>query len=170
MSTHTHKYTHVGGFCIRSLLYNTVFLLNNVFILMYFTIKTTSETKRLSRWNMETKTSTCHYKLSLWCEHFYLYHVQVQIQLTTCYSDKAFCACGIAVRAGADVFIINFCDGWSVIQYAACEYAPVLRVSKMNSNNQHYRVCMHVNEISLLIEISDLSLNNWMNWWSWILK
>ncbi|XP_071176209.1 uncharacterized protein [Mytilus edulis] len=67
-------------------------------------------------------------------------NMEVQIQLTTCYSDKAFCACGIAVRAGADVFIINFCDGWSVIQYAACEYAPVLHVSKMTSNNQHYKI------------------------------
>ncbi|VDI34522.1 Hypothetical predicted protein, partial [Mytilus galloprovincialis] len=67
-------------------------------------------------------------------------NMEVQIQLSTCYSDKAFCACGIAVRAGADVFIITFCDGWSVIQYAACEYAPVLRVSKMTSDNQHYRI------------------------------
>ncbi|CAC5422194.1 unnamed protein product [Mytilus coruscus] len=67
-------------------------------------------------------------------------NMEVQIQLTSCYNDNVFCACGIAVRAGADVFVINFCDGWSVIQFVACEYASVLYVSKMKHNNQHYRI------------------------------
>lgn len=66
--------------------------------------------------------------------------LQVQIQLTSCYNDKVYCPCGIAVRAGADIFVINFCDGWSTIQYVACEHTPVLQVSKMKDNNQHYRV------------------------------
>lgn len=68
------------------------------------------------------------------------YNLQVQIQLTSCYNNIVYCPCGIAIRAGADVFVMNFCDGWSTIQFVACEHAPVLYVAKMKRSNQHYQV------------------------------
>lgn len=49
-------------------------------------------------------------------------HCQVQHKISHCTdaSSKAKCNCGVAVRAGRDVYVINVCDRFLDIGYRHC--------------------------------------------------
>ena len=49
----------------------------------------------------------------------------------------------MAVRAGADVFAVSFCDGSVSIDFESCEYNPVLHAAK-TADNKYYMVSVCV--------------------------
>lgn len=64
----------------------------------------------------------------------------MQIQLTQCDDNVGlYCICGVAVRAGADVYVFNFCDGNSIIEYVACQQ-QLLDVTAKSKDNKRYKV------------------------------
>ncbi|XP_076113416.1 uncharacterized protein LOC143081066 [Mytilus galloprovincialis] len=65
-------------------------------------------------------------------------HMQVQIELTPC-GSTVFCICGLAVRAGADIFIIHLCSGKVIIKYASC-IDNILVVKRAKRNTKRYKI------------------------------
>ena len=62
------------------------------------------------------------------------------MKLSSCNRNRAYCACGVAIRAGADVFMMNLCNRKSTVGFVSCEYNPVLEVAK-TKDNKNYLVC-----------------------------
>lgn len=48
--------------------------------------------------------------------------------------------CGMAVRAGADIFIIHLCSGKPIVQYTSC-FDNILVVKRAKRNAKRYEVC-----------------------------
>ncbi|KAH3872712.1 hypothetical protein DPMN_035933 [Dreissena polymorpha] len=58
---------------------------------------------------------------------------QVQHRIANCTDGKSLakCNCGVAVRAGRDVYVINVCNGYIDIGYRQC-WDKALTVKKEN--------------------------------------
>ncbi|XP_063442694.1 uncharacterized protein LOC134722994 [Mytilus trossulus] len=65
-------------------------------------------------------------------------HMQVQIKLTRC-GSTVFCICGLAVRAGGDIFMIHLCSGRSIVRYASC-FDKILLVKRTKRNTKRYKI------------------------------
>lgn len=61
------------------------------------------------------------------------------MELTPCNSNRAYCICGLAVRAGGDIFVIYLCGGKTIIQYATC-FDDILLVKRAKRNTKQYKV------------------------------
>ncbi|XP_071176210.1 von Willebrand factor D and EGF domain-containing protein-like [Mytilus edulis] len=66
-------------------------------------------------------------------------HMQVQMELAPCNSDRAFCICGLAVRAGGDIFVIYVCGGKTIIKYGTCS-DKILKVKRAKRNTKQYKI------------------------------
>ncbi|CAG2250788.1 unnamed protein product [Mytilus edulis] len=66
-------------------------------------------------------------------------HMQVQMELTPCNSNVAYCICGLAVRAGGDIFVIYLCGGKTIIKYGTC-YDKILKVKRAKRNTKQYKI------------------------------
>ncbi|XP_052799670.1 von Willebrand factor D and EGF domain-containing protein-like [Mya arenaria] len=66
------------------------------------------------------------------------YDIEVQQKTKLCNNDRATCACGVAVRAGKDVFMINRCGSIHYIDFVHCGEGGILDVLEINS--EKYRV------------------------------
>ncbi|XP_052798930.1 von Willebrand factor D and EGF domain-containing protein-like isoform X2 [Mya arenaria] len=66
------------------------------------------------------------------------YDIEVQQKTKPCNNDHAMCACGVAVRAGKDVFMINRCGSIHYIDFVHCGEGGILEVLEINSKK--YRV------------------------------
>ncbi|XP_071176211.1 von Willebrand factor D and EGF domain-containing protein-like [Mytilus edulis] len=88
--------------------------------------------------------------------------VHVQIQLTQCDDNVGlYCICGVAVRAGADVYVFNFCDGNSIIEYVACQQ-QLLDVTAKSKDNKRYKITFATGtEVS--INIKYMEWNTYMD-------
>ncbi|XP_060561686.1 von Willebrand factor D and EGF domain-containing protein-like [Ruditapes philippinarum] len=67
---------------------------------------------------------------------FMLYHntkygIEVQEKTKIC-NKRATCACGVAIRAGKDVFMINRCGSINYIGFTKCEDGGILQVVRIN--------------------------------------
>jgi hypothetical protein len=47
-------------------------------------------------------------------------------------NSYATCACGIAIRAGKDVFMINRCGSMNYLGFTKCEDGGILQVIRIN--------------------------------------
>lgn len=66
--------------------------------------------------------------------------MQVQIQFRKCYSGATiYCNCGVAARAGGDVFVIDFCSNKRIMQYISC-HDKILDVRRYNKNTHIYNI------------------------------
>lgn len=75
-------------------------------------------------------------------EKTYYYEFQVQIKLKSCHPpyQRNFCNCGVAVRAGGDVFIADKCtDNDHVFEYKTCR-ERALDVRRQKTNDRQYSV------------------------------
>ncbi|KAJ8302823.1 hypothetical protein KUTeg_019219 [Tegillarca granosa] len=59
------------------------------------------------------------------------YPMEVQIQVTPCNGGNVRCTCGLAVRAGGDVFVINRCSERTMFDFRSCSDG-MLEVTKKN--------------------------------------
>ncbi|WAR02988.1 ZAN-like protein [Mya arenaria] len=66
------------------------------------------------------------------------YDIEVQQKTKLCNRNRAMCACGVAVRAGKDVFMINRCGSIHYIDFSHCGEGGILEVLEINSKK--YRV------------------------------
>ncbi|WAR02990.1 VWDE-like protein [Mya arenaria] len=73
----------------------------------------------------------------LW-HNYVLPSVRVQQKTKPCNNARAMCACGVAVRAGKDVFMINRCGSIHYIDFVHCGEGGILDVLEINS--EKYRV------------------------------
>ncbi|WAR02991.1 VWDE-like protein [Mya arenaria] len=69
---------------------------------------------------------------ALW-HNYVLPSVRVQQKTKLCNNDRATCACGVAVRAGKDVFMINRCGSIHYIDFVHCGEGGILDVLEINS-------------------------------------
>ncbi|XP_060592828.1 uncharacterized protein LOC132747457 isoform X4 [Ruditapes philippinarum] len=60
------------------------------------------------------------------------YGIEVQEQTKTC--GWATCACGVAIRAGKDVFMINKCGSINYLGFTKCGDGGILQVVRMDDN------------------------------------
>ncbi|XP_060570056.1 uncharacterized protein LOC132728427 [Ruditapes philippinarum] len=60
------------------------------------------------------------------------YGIEVQEQTKICNRGWATCACGVAIRAGKDVFMINRCGSISYLGFTKCEDGGILQVVRIN--------------------------------------
>ncbi|XP_060573106.1 neurogenic locus Notch protein-like [Ruditapes philippinarum] len=63
------------------------------------------------------------------------YGIEVQEQTKSCNRGRATCACGVAIRAGKDVFMINRCGSINYLGFTKCEDGGILQVVRIN----HYK-------------------------------
>ena len=98
----------------------------------------------MKRWPMSLTRSSSNYY------HIYLSLCAIlQVQEKTSYcANAAACACGVAIRAGGDVFIIHRCNGNHFIGYTHLDDERVLSVVKLDDHR--YKVGMQLS-LSLLI-------------------
>ncbi|WAR02992.1 ZAN-like protein, partial [Mya arenaria] len=73
----------------------------------------------------------------LW-HNYVLPSVRVQQKTKPCNRNYAMCACGVAVRAGKDVFMINRCGAIHFIDFVHCGEGGILDVLEVNS--EKYRI------------------------------
>ncbi|XP_052799316.1 von Willebrand factor D and EGF domain-containing protein-like [Mya arenaria] len=66
------------------------------------------------------------------------YDIEVQQKTKPCNRNYAMCACGVAVRAGKDVFMINRCGAIHFIDFVHCGEGGILDVLEVNS--EKYRI------------------------------
>ncbi|XP_060592666.1 von Willebrand factor D and EGF domain-containing protein-like [Ruditapes philippinarum] len=64
--------------------------------------------------------------------HNTIYGIEVQEQTKTCNNQHATCACGVAIRAGKDVFMINRCGSINYLGFTKCEDGGILQVIRIN--------------------------------------
>ncbi|XP_069134684.1 von Willebrand factor D and EGF domain-containing protein-like [Argopecten irradians] len=66
--------------------------------------------------------------------------VQVQVEITSCYGNSRtpYCACGLVVAAGKDVFEIYLCNGHRGIRYKSCIDGVLTVVKTSNANYKIY--------------------------------
>ena len=60
---------------------------------------------------------------------FLLFQIQVTNHGCAGNNGPPYCVCGIAARAGRDVFVLNVCDGQSVVDFYLCDDSA-LKVEK----------------------------------------
>ncbi|XP_053394304.1 von Willebrand factor D and EGF domain-containing protein-like [Mercenaria mercenaria] len=61
------------------------------------------------------------------------YGIEVQEKTTVCNHGRAYCACAVAIRAGADIFLINTCGRLKFIGFTSCSDGGILDVRKRSS-------------------------------------
>ncbi|XP_060574620.1 uncharacterized protein LOC132732249 isoform X2 [Ruditapes philippinarum] len=86
--------------------------------------------------------------------------IQVQMKTIGCNSDRAYCACAVAVRAGGDVFLINICGGLRFIDMTSCKDGGVLIIRETSKVN--YQVQTNIGTL-IKIEILTDKYRNMMN-------
>ncbi|XP_069134432.1 von Willebrand factor D and EGF domain-containing protein-like [Argopecten irradians] len=65
--------------------------------------------------------------------------IQVQVEITYCYGSRTpYCACGLVVAAGKDVFEIYLCNGQRGIRYKSCINGVLTVVKTSNANYEIY--------------------------------
>ncbi|KAL5006713.1 hypothetical protein ScPMuIL_015519 [Solemya velum] len=64
--------------------------------------------------------------------------LEVQVKTHSCLENggRPYCVCGVAVRAGRDVFLVDFCDSRPVIEVVSCE-DNVLSIREVPSDNSY---------------------------------
>ncbi|KAH3803304.1 hypothetical protein DPMN_157008 [Dreissena polymorpha] len=82
------------------------------------------------------------------------YDIEVQQKTHDCWG-VAICACGVAVRAGKDVFMINKCGGLNYMDFTQCGEGGILEVIPLNSGE--YRI---LTPIGTKIQVSVLYDSN----------
>ena len=77
--------------------------------------------------------------------------MQVQTEVTQCTGTSSFCVCGIAVRAGGDVFVINRCPGVTrnVFAFKSCidDILDVRKIDELNYKVHHLTICLSISSI-----------------------
>ncbi|XP_053387565.1 von Willebrand factor D and EGF domain-containing protein-like [Mercenaria mercenaria] len=84
------------------------------------------------------------------------YQTEVQEYARYCnqdYTNGPVCACGVAIRSGADVFMINRCGNFTFLDFKECGDGGILDVERVH--DYHYKVTTPIGTIV------DISLHRW---------